>query len=644
MSDETDISNAARDTGPPNDPAAVGLALNASSAEAREYLRKQSELADKQSKLADLQIDTLEMKDEFELSHLRFRRFSDYARFALEIAVGLVVLLIVLGLGTMVWNASRDDDLVVDAFSVPSDIAQTGMTGTALANRVLDRFGAIDRNARSFTEDFTGYHRDVTEDVRVEIPDTGVSIGELNHYLRGWLGSETHVTGELVHTAKGLALTVRYGSNPGSTIEGADLGTLIQKAAENVMRTANPLRFADYLSTHDRVPEGGVIAQAETQTGDDKHRAQAYISLGYNDFWRGDEGGLAAAGIAATRIDPNNALSWLMVTAYANNMDHSESNFQGTKKLLNLVQAGKASSSLGEIQRSMVPNLTGVLQSLQGDFEGTIATCKNVVGRKMLACDAINLSSFYAAIHEIDEARLLGSGQRATQPDGQPNPESLYVEVQNAVFTGDGYAHAVEIAAKAEAMSKDPVNAQDRDIFLRPFEAEALARTGHLAEARTVVDTTPLDCDQCVRARGRVAMLAHDWKDAAHWFAIVSARSPDIPFADSDWGMMLMTKGDLDGAIAKFAAANQKGPHFADPLEMWGDVLIRKNRSDLALAKFEEADKYAPHWGRLHLKWGEALLWSGDKDGACKQFAMASHLDLAPSEKAALAKLIGNST
>jgi hypothetical protein len=119
MVDDGENNAAPDNAGQSADPAALHIAMTSESVEARDYLRKQTELADKQSRLADLQIDTLQKKDEFELSHLRFRRFSDYARFALEIAVGLVVLLIILGLGTMVWNASRDHDLVVDAFSVP---------------------------------------------------------------------------------------------------------------------------------------------------------------------------------------------------------------------------------------------------------------------------------------------------------------------------------------------------------------------------------------------------------------------------------------------------------------------------------------------------------------------------------------------
>jgi predicted negative regulator of RcsB-dependent stress response len=72
-------------------------------------------------------------------------------------------------------------------------------------------------------------------------------------------------------------------------------------------------------------------------------------------------------------------------------------------------------------------------------------------------------------------------------------------------------------------------------------------------------------------------------------------------------------------------------------------VLIAKNRSDLALAKFEEANKYAPNWGRMHLKWGEALLWSGDTARARKQFALASRRDMAPADKAELAKVRGHS-
>jgi tetratricopeptide (TPR) repeat protein len=175
--------------------------------------------------------------------------------------------------------------------------------------------------------------------------------------------------------------------------------------------------------------------------------------------------------------------------------------------------------------------------------------------------------------------------------------------------------------------------------LLWPYFAWALANTGRSADAEALIGKTPLDCDICLRVRGKIASSTRDWRSAEHWFEIVSRRTPSIPFADSEWGAMLLAKGDFDGAIAKFKIANEKGPHFADPLEMWGEALIAKNRSDLALAKFAEAAKYAPNWGRLHLKWGEALLWGGNRSSAKKQFDIAARLDLSANDKAALVRV-----
>jgi tetratricopeptide (TPR) repeat protein len=171
-----------------------------------------------------------------------------------------------------------------------------------------------------------------------------------------------------------------------------------------------------------------------------------------------------------------------------------------------------------------------------------------------------------------------------------------------------------------------------------PRLAEAEAHTGNITSAQALIASTPLDCDDCVRTRGRIAALNRDWAGAARWFQTVSVRSPDIPFADADWGAMLLAAGDAAGAIGKFQSANRKGPKFADPLEGWGEALMAKNQSHLALAKFADANKYAPNWGRLHMKWGEALVYARKVDEAKKQFARAAQLDLSAADKAELAR------
>ena len=173
---------------------------------------------------------------------------------------------------------------------------------------------------------------------------------------------------------------------------------------------------------------------------------------------------------------------------------------------------------------------------------------------------------------------------------------------------------------------------------IRPYASLAMAMRGDIDGAKRRIEHSPLDCDLCGRMRGRIAAIEHRWDAAAYWFNMVAVRSPSIPFANTDWGMMLLDKGDAAGAIQKFKAAHAQGPHFADPLEGWGEGLMMQNRSDLALAKFRDANEYAPNWGRLHLKWGEAALYAGDKDSAKKQFAIAAGLDLTAAEKQELSK------
>jgi len=172
-----------------------------------------------------------------------------------------------------------------------------------------------------------------------------------------------------------------------------------------------------------------------------------------------------------------------------------------------------------------------------------------------------------------------------------------------------------------------------------PFVAYGQALKGDFKGAHATADRTPLDCNQCLRIRGMIDMLQKNWGGAGYWFARATHDAPSVPLPLSDWGHMLLEKGDFDGAIEKFETAYGLSPRFADPIEMWGEALAKKGRADLALKKFEEANRYTPHWGRLHLKWGEALLWSGDKTGAAKQFAIAQTLSLTASEKAELEKM-----
>ena len=133
------------------------------------------------------------------------------------------------------------------------------------------------------------YRNNWADDIKVEIPDTGVSIGEYNRYLRAWLGHETRISGAIYRTPDGVAVTVRAGDTLGETYMGAekDLPALMQRAAESVFAATQPYRYCDYLETQKRYKEeypilhrlrqpagGAALGRGETRLSRDVHRGR----------------------------------------------------------------------------------------------------------------------------------------------------------------------------------------------------------------------------------------------------------------------------------------------------------------------------------------------------------------------------------
>ncbi|HTT98470.1 MAG TPA: hypothetical protein VMF58_10500 [Rhizomicrobium sp.] len=595
---------------------------------------------DEQIELSRLQRDNLLEQNAFELSHLKFRRFSDYAKFALEVSVGLVVLLVVCGLVTMVWSATRDHDLVVDAFQVPQDVAETGLTGTVLAGRVLDSFGHMQDETIGTTQGAGSYHANLPDTVRVEIPSTGISIGELNRYLRLWLGDETHVTGDLVHTASGYALTTRFGAQPGVTVrdKADNLDALVRKSAEQVFAAALPYRYVEYLVKERRFAEASALVPQVAVQGTAKERALANSAWAKVYFYEGDMRRALEKGRDAVALDPDNPISHSWLSVGEANFGHNEAARENIDAALREWKSGGMVFSSARM--AMTPFIfTAYRDELVGDFAGARVAWTEFFSRdRGENGNRQNFASDAAAAHDFPAAYRVVSTMTEKDPLGRPDDQIPWARLNIACLAGD-WTEAVKQAGLADAILRTQPDTKWNELLMRPEWAYALARTGDFRGADAVIAETTQDCDDCLLQQGRIAALEGRPGEAVQDFDMVAARSPHEPFAETYWGQMLMAKGDLDGAIAKFEIAHRKGPHFADPLEMWGEALIAENRSDLALAKFDEANKYAPNWGRLHLKWGDALWWSGNRDEAKKQFSLAAMRDLTAPERAELARV-----
>ena len=145
--------------------------------------------------------------------------FGDRLRIGLQLLAIAVGLALVIGAGALIWQAHESDGVVIEAFSAPPDLAAKGLTGQVLASQLQDRLNRLQAATNSARPE-ASYSHGWGEDVKVEIPETGVSIGELQRLLRGWLGHETKIGGEVYRTPTGLGLTVRASDHPGDEVTG----------------------------------------------------------------------------------------------------------------------------------------------------------------------------------------------------------------------------------------------------------------------------------------------------------------------------------------------------------------------------------------------------------------------------------------
>lgn len=626
-------------------PAALAVGLGgATSTEADAFLRDQRILAADQRRMLHLQMEEMQAEEPYKLSHFRLRRFSGWAKAVFEFSAGLLGLSVVVSLSVMVWSAAHSDGLVIESFTVPPDLAEKGLTGQAVSNLLLDKLAAMQRATGSARPN-QGYSGGSSDEIKVEIPETGVSISELYRFLRRWLGHETHVTGEVYHAGDNLAISMRAGVSDAATARGAegDLETMLQKTAGSIYRATQPFLYVRYIlpvanpaAWPPHLAEGREILARLTTDPSKTEQAFAWNQLGLMASTQGDFRQAEALFYKATSLDPSVSIIQSNLGSQETQMGHAEQSLAAYRAYQNLVPhdanaidskaRGLMSAALVAIRLGNYAGAREALNRAREDFP----SAQQIITTARLEAMSI------AGQHDDVAASYQEVPSPARGPYNTFDRLALEASLQDwpAVVANAG---AAEMSVANTAYQND--RTYTRFVSLNPPVALARAHLGDFAAAEELIAPTSGDCYPCLMVRAQIASLQGQQARADWWFARATAIGPSLPFAEAEWGKTLLARGKQDDAIAKFKLANKKSPHFADALEGWGEALMAKNRSDLAVAKFAEAEKYAPNWGRLHLKWGEALAYAGKKEEAAKHFARAAALDLTPSEKAELQKV-----
>ena len=501
---------------------AIGLALQNSPAdETAAFLKDQRQLAADQRAMLHLQMEEMRQRNAYDLSHLRLRRFSGWAKAAFEFSVGLIALALVGGIGAMVWNAAHSEGLVVESFAVPPDLAVRGLGGQVVAGQLIDRLAEFQANTNSLRA-AKSYGNNWGDDIKVEIPQTGVSIGEAYRFLKNWLGHETHVTGEVFKTENGFTVTARVSGGAGSSISGGELDTLIQKTAENIYSRTQPYRYASYLRRAGRLEEGLAIYKSLALTGPESERGWGLI-------------GWSNALVDSATLQERNRL---LVEAQRYGLATASFNLSNGENAL-----GHAELSLAMLRKSrealrsdngidpaaapaMATQIDSVEAAVRGDYHAALQATADYIGANLPG--STQQPTFLLAMAQISAHDLAAARATLANPIPYPSTNALNEQVNElniatrlAMAAGD-WQGAYDIDRKSIALtrsSRGRVAARRTVLAGDPRTSVLAAQLGKYAEAEALLRSMPADCYQCLRARAQVAALRQqnpraDW---LHW-------------------------------------------------------------------------------------------------------------------------------
>jgi tetratricopeptide (TPR) repeat protein len=564
--------------------------------------RKTEEFLSEQTQLLKVQREHLKDEHEARLHYLRgqarevdIRRFGLRLRIGFQLFVALVATAIGIGAAVMIRDAVTSRRVVIDPFDIAPNVLAQVPSGKIVASGLLDELSRLQDATRSKVQRLDLSNAWASQ-VKLEVPETGVTLGELSRLLRERFGNDVHIEGDLIEIpAGGLALTIRGNGVPPKTLSGSatELEKLTTQAAEYVYSKSQPVRWAYYLQNAGRGEEA--VAFCRAALGSASKDDRPYLL----NVWANSiniTGGSPREALAlvrtALKLKPdywlayNNVINGLWILGDEEGAWRAE---EGMRKAAG-GRPGRAPDLYYQNWDTITWNLGPLLANTVADAEANAG-----VGTGGFTAGP-SIADIQARLHDPEAAEL--ALKTTIQDPRDPTIGALthFVRGRLAAEAGDAAGAATEMEAFGAAYPEPAVvaNYPGYNCWIAPAEEAA----GHPDRADAVLKTAGTFVD-CYRFRADILDGRGDWVRAQKAYADAVALAPDLPAAYYSWGVALVKHADLDGAVVKLKDANRKGPYWADPLKAWGDVLAKRGHAKEALVKYDEALKYAPNWAAL---------------------------------------------
>ena len=415
----------------------------------------------------------------------------------LRIATAFTGLAIAAGLAFMIWNAANSDELIVDAFSVPPDLAARGLTGQAVAAELVDQLADMqarttsNRASQSFANSFG-------DGIKLEIPETGISLSELDRFLREKLGHDTHISGEVIRTAAGLVLKARAGALGHAKIQGPenDSDMLVQQLAGEIFKLTQPYRYGIYLGIQGHQAEAIAHFKALAKTGPSEERAWDNVGIGtYTIEQEGNDPALVYYNRAQI-LDPQNILAQNNLGTTSERQGRSEQAMQAMQKGLSLISGQGAQ----KVRADYIPFLRQAMQAAIAASHGAFHDAAQIVvlaraepGARGSNGVSESLARYQAGEHDLAAARATMANPLGEDLGriGLQNFTSIWANMFIDSKAEDWRGVLANSPALESLSQKYPGIASNFPAITAPLIAYAQARMGHFADAERRIPQRP---------------------------------------------------------------------------------------------------------------------------------------------------------
>jgi tetratricopeptide (TPR) repeat protein len=584
-------------------------ALAAKSAGSDEGVARKTEIfLDKQALLLETQNDHLKDEHALRLASLRNRikeqelhRQGMKVRVVAQYIFASLGAVLCVGVIVLVYDAFHSRNVIIDPFEIASGLNTPIPSGKIVAAELLDRLTQLQADTRTSARK-RGLSSAWANEISIQLPQTGLSIGQIENFLKARFGHDQHIDGELVKTDTGtLVLTVRGTGILARrfTDTAGHIDAPVNAAAEYIYGESEPGLFAKYLSDIGRNDEAIAFAKAHFSKASIEEQP---VLLNYwanaITFKALPNANIEALALyqEAVRIKPDYWIGYNNSLLALGNLGREEELVQLGQQMIKI-----AGGRPGRAPDEMYQPYDFAVFNLEAERRGALADMASTDGGTLTAqsgAEGLSVTLIDVLLHDVAAARLRF---QTTVWDPKSHPDAANAAVAQAFLEKelDNLPAAAERWDELSLLYADPVIVASIASMICSA-VPIYEKTGQPQKADAALSAVgALTLVDCYRYKADVLDMRGNWVGAQEWYTKAVKLAPSLPGGYYSWGLALAKHGDLPAAIEQLRLANLKGPTWADPLKAWGDVLAKEGHGEEGLAKYDEALKYAPNWKEL---------------------------------------------